>query len=195
MCNSAYMRAAVVPATPADFPWVQYNTWFAHLVDYDETLLRREAELAARLGAEVFVIDAGWWAPSLRTSDNFTTGLGVWQPSPEKFPSGIPAFADYVRGLGMRFGIWVEPERVDLRQPGDLASRLAGALQRCHRVATLAAGHGERLALLWPSRCTGVGDRLDQPPGCRGGGGLAQVGFQLVGRLHLRQSRAQRHRR
>ena len=35
----------------------------------------------------------------------------------EKFPSGIPAFGAYVRSLGMRFGIWVEPERVDLRQP------------------------------------------------------------------------------
>jgi len=112
-----YMRSAIMPATPEDFPWVQYNTWFAHLVDIDETILRREAELAARLGAEVFVIDAGWWAPSRRTSDNFTTGLGVWQPSAEKFPSGIPAFGDYVRSLGMRFGIWVEPERVDLRQP------------------------------------------------------------------------------
>ena len=114
----AYMRAAVMPPTPEDFPWVQYNTWFAHLIDIDETILRGEAELAARLGAEVFVIDAGWWEPSRRTSDNFTTGLGTWQPSTEKFPSGIPAFGDYVRSLGMRFGIWVEPERVDLRQPG-----------------------------------------------------------------------------
>ena len=45
----AFMRAAVVPPTPDDFPWVQYNTWFAHLVDYDEALLRREAELAEEL--------------------------------------------------------------------------------------------------------------------------------------------------
>lgn len=112
----AYMRAAVVPPTPEDFPWVQYNTWFAHLVDIDETILRREAKLAARLGAEVFVIDAGWWAPGRRTSDNFTTGLGVWQPSAEKFPSGLAAFGDFVHSLGMRFGVWVEPERVDLRQ-------------------------------------------------------------------------------
>jgi alpha-galactosidase len=112
-----YMRAAVMPPRPDDFPWVQYNTWFAHLVDIDETILRGEAELAAKLGADVFVIDAGWWEPSRRTSDNFTTGLGVWQPSAEKFPNGIPAFGDYVRSLGMKFGIWVEPERVDLRQP------------------------------------------------------------------------------
>jgi alpha-galactosidase len=114
----AYMRASIMPPTPDDFPWVQYNTWFAHLVDIDATILRREAELAATLGAEVFVIDAGWWEPSRRTSDNFTTGLGLWQPSREKFPSGIPAFGDDVHSLGMRFGIWVEPERVDLRQPG-----------------------------------------------------------------------------
>jgi alpha-galactosidase len=113
-----YLRAAVIPPTPDDFPWVQYNTWFAHLVDIDEEILRPEAELAARLGAEVFVIDAGWWEPSRRTSDNFTTGLGIWRPSTEKFPSGLKAFADYVRSLGMRFGIWVEPERVDMRQPG-----------------------------------------------------------------------------
>jgi alpha-galactosidase len=113
-----YMRSAVLPRTGGDFPWVQYNSWFAHLVDIDETILRREADYAARLGAEVFVIDAGWWEPSRRTSDNFTTGLGLWQPSAEKFPGGLRAFADYVRGLGMRFGIWVEPERVDLRRPG-----------------------------------------------------------------------------
>lgn len=111
-----YMRAAVLPATPDNFPWVQYNTWFAHLVDIDEAILCREAILAAQLGCEVFVIDAGWWEPSLRTSDNFTTGLGCWRPSAEKFPSGLEAFADFVRSLGMRFGIWVEPERVDLRQ-------------------------------------------------------------------------------
>jgi alpha-galactosidase len=112
-----YLRTAVLPPTPEDFPWVQYNTWFAHLVDIDETILRREAAMAARLGCEVFVIDAGWWEPSRRTSDNFTTGLGRWQPSAEKFPSGLATFADYVRSLGMRFGIWVEPERVDMRQP------------------------------------------------------------------------------
>ncbi|MCS6827050.1 MAG: alpha-galactosidase [Caldilinea sp.] len=114
----AYVRRAVVPPTPEDFPWVQYNTWFAHLVDIDEAILRQEAELAARLGVEVFVIDAGWWEPSRRTDDNFTTGLGVWRPSAEKFPSGLSAFGDFVRSLGMKFGIWVEPERVDLRQEG-----------------------------------------------------------------------------
>jgi alpha-galactosidase len=110
-----YLRTAVIPATAADFPWVQYNTWFAHLIDIDVDILRPEVDLAARLGAEVFVIDAGWWEPSRRTSDNFTTGLGRWEQSAEKFPGGVRAFANSVRSRGMRFGIWVEPERVDLR--------------------------------------------------------------------------------
>lgn len=119
----AWLRTAVIPPTPEDFPWVQYNSWFAHTVDIDEEILRREADLAAQLGAEVFVIDAGWWEPSRRTSDNFTTGLGLWIPSKEKFPSGLRTFADYVRSLGMRFGIWVEPERVDIRRPGTWSDR------------------------------------------------------------------------
>ncbi len=114
----AYLRAAVIPPTAADFPWVQYNTWFAHLIDIDVDILRPEVDLAAQLGAEVFVIDAGWWEPSRRTSDNFTTGLGRWEQSAEKFPGGVRAFADSVRSRGMRFGIWVEPERVDLRSLG-----------------------------------------------------------------------------
>ena len=118
-----YLRTAVIPATGADFPWVQYNTWFAHLIDIDVDILRPEVDLAARLGAEVFVIDAGWWEPSRRTSDNFTTGLGRWEQSAEKFPGGVRVFADSVRSRGMRFGIWVEPERVDLRAPGTWKDR------------------------------------------------------------------------
>ena len=151
----------MIPPTAADFPWVQYNTWFAHLIDIDVDILRPEVDLAAQLGAEVFVIDAGWWEPSRRTSDNFTTGLGRWEQSAEKFPGGVRAFADYVREPGMRFGIWVEPERVDLRAPGHMVRPLAGPPPRRYRLAPLAARHGQRLALFWPPRRPGVGHRLD----------------------------------
>ena len=112
----AFLRATQIPSTGEDFPWVQYNTWFAHLVDFDEDVLTREAELGAQLGAEVFVIDAGWWDESRRLRNCISSGLGMWTPSTTKFPSGLKTFADRVRGLGMRFGLWVEPERVDLRQ-------------------------------------------------------------------------------
>jgi alpha-galactosidase len=44
---------------------------------------------------------------------DFDQGLGTWQVDPARFPSGMRALKDYAHGLGMKFGIWVEPERVN----------------------------------------------------------------------------------
>ncbi len=111
----AYHREVLSPPLAKDFPWVQYNTWYSYVCDLKQDTLLEEARIAAELGSEVFYLDAGWWAtsPSV-TVDRFTTGLGVWRESRDKFPDGLVAFSDRIRNLGMRFGIWVEPERVDL---------------------------------------------------------------------------------
>jgi len=110
-----FVRGAIRPAIPADFPWVQYNTWFSWFCELDEETLLREAEIAAELGVEVFYVDAGWWAGNPVRRDRFSSGLGNWTENRDKFPSGLRAFADAIRSRGMHFGIWVEPERVDLR--------------------------------------------------------------------------------
>jgi alpha-galactosidase len=109
------LREAVIPTTPDDFPWVQYNTWFSWFCDLDEQTLLREAEVAADMGVEVFYVDAGWWVGNPRRRDRFSSALGTWRENTEKFPHGLAWFADRIRDLGMHFGIWVEPERVDLR--------------------------------------------------------------------------------
>ena len=95
-------------------PLVTYNTWFAYGTDIDETTMRAEMDHAAALGAELFVIDAGWYtgADTDNPSD-FDQGLGTWEVDPARFPSGMSALKDYAHGLGMKFGIWVEPERVN----------------------------------------------------------------------------------
>jgi alpha-galactosidase len=105
----------VIPATPGDFPWVQYNTWFSFHCELDETTLLVEADIAAELGVEVFYVDAGWWRGNPRRRDRFSSGLGNWVENRDKFPHGLVWFADQIREKGMHFGIWVEPERVDLR--------------------------------------------------------------------------------
>lgn len=110
-----YHRQVLSPPLPDDFPWVQYNTWFSYLTDYDDARLRKEVDIAAELGMEIFYIDAGWYLGNQANDWHFAGGLGNWRENRDKFPDGIKAFADYVRGKGMRFGIWVEPERVDLR--------------------------------------------------------------------------------
>ena len=69
----------------------------------------RLAELAARLGIECFVVDDGWFGG--RHHDR--AGLGDWTVNREKFPRGLGPLIERVNDLGMRFGLWVEPEMVN----------------------------------------------------------------------------------
>jgi alpha-galactosidase len=93
-------------------PLVTYNTWFAHGTEIDDETVRADMRSAASLGVELFVIDAGW-APGARSKSDYSTGLGTWAVDSVKFPAGLGSLGDYARSLGMKFGVWVEPERVD----------------------------------------------------------------------------------
>jgi alpha-galactosidase len=103
----AFVRDHVLPTSEAR-P-ILYNSWEATGFDVTESGQQRLAELAAGLGVEVFVMDDGWFGG--RRGDN--AGLGDWHPSPSRFPRGLAPLIDAVRALGMRFGIWVEPEMVN----------------------------------------------------------------------------------
>jgi len=98
-------------------PLVTYNTWFTYGTAIDEASMRHEMDAAADLGVELFVVDAGWYKAGDDPGD-FTTGIGVWEADTDRFPSGLGALSDHAHALGMKFGIWVEPERVDIRTVG-----------------------------------------------------------------------------
>ncbi|MER5195823.1 alpha-galactosidase [Streptomyces sp. NPDC002755] len=104
----AYQRAYVVPDAEQDRP-VLFNSWEATYFDISEEQQGALARRAAAMGVELFVVDDGWFGA--RTGDH--AGLGDWQPNPDRFPGGLKPLADYVHGLGMQFGIWVEPEMVN----------------------------------------------------------------------------------
>ena len=55
-------------------------------------------------------MDDGWFAKR----DNDTRSLGDWQPNPKKLPGGLKGIADKIKAIGMDFGIWVEPEMVNV---------------------------------------------------------------------------------
>jgi len=96
-------------------PLVTYNTWFVYGTEIDEDAMLAEMDGAAALGIELFVVDAGWHVGA--DEDNrfdFTSGLGSWTADPDRFPSGLAHLAGYAHSLGMKFGLWVEPERVAL---------------------------------------------------------------------------------
>jgi alpha-galactosidase len=88
---------------------VLLNTWEAVYFDHDLDRLRSLATAAADLGVERFVLDDGWFGA--RRNDR--AGLGDWWVSPDVYPQGLAPLIDHVRGLGMEFGIWVEPEMVN----------------------------------------------------------------------------------
>ena len=100
-------------------PLVTYNTWFSSGADIDEESIERAMDAAAAAGAELFELDAGWYegAGELDAFD-FASGLGSWKLDDKKFPKGLGELAQRAHGLGMKFGLWVEPERVDLRTIG-----------------------------------------------------------------------------
>ncbi|MFI5971904.1 alpha-galactosidase [Streptomyces sp. NPDC051452] len=104
----AYQRAYVIPDADRDRP-VLFNCWEATKFDISEEQQTALAHRAAEIGVELFVVDDGWFGA--RTSDR--AGLGDWTPNPDRFPHGLRPLADRVHGLGMRFGIWVEPEMVN----------------------------------------------------------------------------------
>ncbi|WP_155055814.1 alpha-galactosidase [Streptomyces blattellae] len=104
----AYQRMYVIPDAGEDRP-VLFNSWEATEFDISEEQQRALARRAADMGVELFVVDDGWFGA--RTSDR--AGLGDWTPNPDRFPGGLKPLADHVHGLGMRFGIWVEPEMVN----------------------------------------------------------------------------------
>ncbi|TXS49294.1 alpha-galactosidase [Streptomyces sp. uw30] len=87
---------------------VLYNSWEATGFDVDAAGQLELAKTAADLGAELFVVDDGWFTG--REDD--TGGLGDWYPDPAAFPQGFDRFVEEVRGLGLDFGLWVEPEAV-----------------------------------------------------------------------------------
>jgi alpha-galactosidase len=97
-----------LPAHPAEQP-VTLNVWEAVYFDHDLDRLRRIAELAAQVGVERFVLDDGWFHG--RRDD--TAGLGDWWVDDDVWPQGLGPLVHHVRGLGMQFGLWFEPEMVN----------------------------------------------------------------------------------
>ncbi|MFE7854930.1 glycoside hydrolase family 36 protein [Streptomyces sp. NPDC057403] len=71
-------------------------------------------EAAATAGAEVFVVDAGWYDDD---AEGWWDAVGAWEPSGRRFPGGIGRVLNAVREHGMTPGLWLEPEVVGVRSP------------------------------------------------------------------------------
>ena len=84
------------------------NNWEATYFNFDTEKLLDIAREASKDGIEMLVMDDGWFGK--RNSDNCS--LGDWGVNEEKIKGGLKHLVDEVNKLGMKFGIWFEPEMI-----------------------------------------------------------------------------------
>ncbi len=87
---------------------VLINNWEATYFDFDEEKIFDIAKTASQLGVDMMVLDDGWFGK--RDSD--TSGLGDWFVNENKIHGGLKKLVDRINSLGMKFGIWFEPEMI-----------------------------------------------------------------------------------
>ena len=105
-----HVRDRIVTWPKPDTPRpVHYNSWEAVYFDHQLPVLKDIATRAAKLGAERFVLDDGWFG----TRDDDTEALGDWSIDPRKHPDGLTPLIEHVHSLGMTFGLWFEPEMIN----------------------------------------------------------------------------------
>jgi alpha-galactosidase len=104
----AHLRA-VTPRARTERPVIA-NTWEAVYFDQSLERLTELADVAASVGVERFVLDDGWF----RGRRDDTAGLGDWTVDATVWPGGLGPLVDHVTARGMEFGLWVEPEMVNL---------------------------------------------------------------------------------
>ena len=110
-CMHLFVREHIVRGT-----WkkkvrpVLLNSWEAAYFDINEHKLLSLAKAGKEAGIELFVMDDGWFGK--RNDD--TTSLGDWYVNTKKLPNGVAGLCKKVNDLGLDFGIWVEPEMVNV---------------------------------------------------------------------------------
>ena len=88
---------------------VVINNWEATYFSFDSEMLKNIAKAVQGTGIDTFVLDDGWFGKR----NNDSAGLGDWVVNTDKLHGGLKEIIDYVNSLGMKFGLWFEPEMVN----------------------------------------------------------------------------------
>lgn len=100
LCASKYVTEVQRP--------VLINSWEAAFMDFDDVKLLEIAKAAKKMGVDLLVMDDGWFGK--RNDDN--SSLGDWVVNQDKIRCGLDHLVEEINRLGMKFGIWFEPEMV-----------------------------------------------------------------------------------
>ena len=89
---------------------VLINNWEATYFNFDEDKIVNIAKKAKDAGIDLMVLDDGWFGK--RNDDK--TSLGDWFEDKNKLPKGLGSLADKIDAMGMKFGLWFEPEMISV---------------------------------------------------------------------------------
>lgn len=103
----SYQRRFLTAKPKDGYEMVVYDHWGFMEHRFSEETLIEEVERAASIGCELFIVDAGWYGT---TGSHWWTTVGDWNAC--RLPRDLTPVIDRVHALGMRFGLWVEPESV-----------------------------------------------------------------------------------
>ncbi len=105
----SFVNDSVLPLSHQNAPRpIVYNNWEGTYFKFDEAKLHSLAKQMQKLGAELFVLDDGWFGQ--RNDDK--SSLGDWVLNEDKLPHGIKGLGDYLHNKGLLFGLWFEPEAI-----------------------------------------------------------------------------------
>ena len=149
-----WMRAR--PQHPASARPVTLNVWEAVYFDHRLDKLLELVDRAAEIGVERFVLDDGWFGG--RRDD--TAGLGDWWVSPQMWPDGLDPLISAVKAKGMQFGLWVEPEMVNM--DSDLARAHPEWVMQTGGRLPVESRHQQVLNLAIPQAYAQVRDQLSE---------------------------------
>jgi alpha-galactosidase len=89
------------------------NNWEATYFDFNEQKIVALLDNAKKVGAELFLLDDGWFGSGKYARNDDQHGLGDWTPNAMKLPSGISYLCREAEKRNVGFGIWIEPEMVN----------------------------------------------------------------------------------
>lgn len=110
--NFHHWASYIVRDPDADRP-VLLNNWEATHCTFDEARLTNLFEGAREVGAELFLLDDGWFGNGAYSRDDDKHGLGDWEVSTKKLPRGLSYISKEAIKRKVGFGIWLEPEMVN----------------------------------------------------------------------------------
>jgi alpha-galactosidase len=114
-----YVDDEIIPRVAAAWPTSLHVYWFQNDPSKrTEEYMRREIDAAAAAGFETTYVETIWWEEGDEEGvegRDFSHGLGSFEGSRSRFPFGFRRLSDYVHERGMKFGVWFEIERADIR--------------------------------------------------------------------------------